>query len=251
MIDYKDYSPYIKFIETFTPQGFEGIDTQHPLVIEMEKMMENTDQFFYLADAVQMKIKFTSRRSIQMLGIPPDELSFYHFMEAVHQDDMQRLNLGRAKLLKIAQELFIAKNGTSILSSNFRFRNVVDGYSSILCQNYLFYTKVPYSTVFFLKVHTNIDWCKKMKNGFHYYLGNDMSYFTFPDDRMLLTGVVFSSREFEIIRLVEQGLSTEKIAGKLFISPYTVNTHRGNILKKSGKAHISDVVYDLQQNGLL
>jgi hypothetical protein len=251
MIDYKDYGPYLKFIETFAPQGFEGIDSDHPLMLELEKMMETNDQFFYIADAVQMKIKFTSRRSTLILGIPPDELSFYHFMEAVHPDDMQRLNLGRARLLKIAQELFIAQKGTAILSTNFRFRNVVDGYSSILCQNYLFYTTVPYKTVFFLKVHTNIDWGKKMKKDFHYYLGNDLNYFKFPDAQMLQTGVVFSGRELEIIRLVEQGLSTEKIAEKLFISPYTVNTHRGNILQKSGKPHISDVIYDLQQQGLL
>ena len=58
-------------------------------------------------------------------------------------------------------------------------------------------------------------------------------------------------REFEIIRLIEAGLSTEQIAEKLFLSVYTVNTHRGNILKKTHKSQISDLIYELKERGVL
>ena len=46
----------------------------------------------------------------------------------------------------------------------------------------------------------------------------------------------FQIREFEIIKLIESGLSSEQIAEKLFMSRYTVNTHRRNILEKTGKS---------------
>ena len=65
------------------------------------------------------------------------------------------------------------------------------------------------------------------------------------------TGIVFSDREFEIIRLIETGLSTEQIAKKIFLSPYTVNTHRGNILKKTSKTNIAELIYDLKERGEL
>ena len=61
-----------------------------------------------------------------------------------------------------------------------------------------------------------------------------MSFFRYPDQKMLQLGNVFTNREFEIIKMIASGMSTEQIAEKLFLSVYTVNTHRGNILKKTG-----------------
>jgi DNA-binding NarL/FixJ family response regulator len=41
-----------------------------------------------------------------------------------------------------------------------------------------------------------------------------------------------SKKETEILSLVAQGLNSESIGKKLFISPTTVNNHRGNIMHK-------------------
>jgi DNA-binding CsgD family transcriptional regulator len=249
--DYQDYNLFFQFIETFLLVGFKGIDPDHPLMLELEEMMENTNQFFYVADIIQMKVIFASKRSIQMIGINPEEVTPYHFMEAAHNDDIQRLNLGRSKIIKLAQEIFIAGKGDILMSTNYRFRNPSGGYSNTLIQGYLFYSLIPYKTVFFFKLHTNIDWYKKIKYGYHYYIGNNLSYFRFPDEELMRTGHVFSNREFEIIRLIESGMSSEQIAEKLFLSPYTVNTHRANILAKTEKPHISDLIYELKESGLL
>ena len=66
-----------------------------------------------------------------------------------------------------------------------------------------------------------------------------------------MTVNIFSNREFEIIKLIQEGLNNEQIAEKLFLSKHTIYTHRNNILNKSGKVHISDVIYDLEEQGLL
>jgi DNA-binding CsgD family transcriptional regulator len=246
-----DYSLFFKFIETFSQQGFQGIDPEHPLILELEKMMQKNDQFFYFGDMLQMKVIYTSKRSIDMIGIPPEEVSPYHFMEATHPDDLDRLSLGRAKLLKMAQDLYIAGKGTGLISTNFQVRNAKGGYSCMLMQNYLYFSEIPYKSVFLIKVHTHVDFCKTINKGFHYYLGNDSSLFRYPDEEIRKLSHPFSSREFEIIKLAELGLNTDQIAEKLFLSPYTVNTHRANILKKTGKAHIYELIYDLKFQGLL
>ena len=44
---------------------------------------------------------------------------------------------------------------------------------------------------------------------------------------------------------------TEQLAEKLFVSTNTVNVHRGNILKKSGKARFTELIYDLRAQGRL
>jgi len=246
-----NYDLFLRFIETYLPVGFNGINSDNPVMIDLEEMMENNNQFFYIADLIQMNVIYTSKRSTQMIGVEPADVTPYYFMEATHPDDIQRLNLGRAKLIKMAQDIFIAGKGSALLSTDLKIRVPDGGYSHFLLQNYLFFASVPYKTVFFLKIHTNIDWCKKIKHGYHYYIGKDLSYFRYPDEEMLQKGNVFSTREFEIIRLIEAGLSTEQIAGKLFLSQYTVNTHRRNILTKTGKKNISDLIYELKERGVL
>ena len=64
-------------------------------------------------------------------------------------------------------------------------------------------------------------------------------------------GMLLSKREFEILQQVEQGLSSEQIAEKLFLSVNTVHTHRCNMLKKTGKESISDLIYSFKERGLM
>jgi DNA-binding CsgD family transcriptional regulator len=186
-----------------------------------------------------------------MLGIKSEDLNAYHFKEATHPDDLKRHELGIVKLLKIAHELFVAKKGEMLISTNFRFRNITGNYSNQLVQCYLFYRAAPLETVYMIDIKTDIDWYKEMKNGYHYYVGNDMSYFRYPDEEMLMEGNIFTDREFEIIRLIESGLISKQIAEKLFVSTYTINTHRRNILDKTGTRNISEVIHNLKEQGLL
>lgn len=251
MTDYHNYSAFHQFIETFSPTGFNGIDSNHPLLLDLELMMERDNQFITIVDIIQMKYLFTSKRSVQMIGFEPEIVTPYHFMEVIHPEDIERLSIGRTKLIKMAQDIFIANKGEAILSTNFRIRNYEGIYANVLFQCYLFYSETPYKTVYLLKVHTNIDWYKKLKKGIYYYSGTDFSHFRFPDNQLFNSSNDFTKREFEIIKLVGQGMSTEQIAVKLFLSPYTINTHRGNILKKSGKRHISELIYELMEQGKL
>jgi len=83
------------------------------------------------------------------------------------------------------------------------------------------------------------------------YLRYDLSFFKYPDQELQMTGNTFSDREFQIIKLIESGMSSDQIAEKLFVRTFTINTHRRNILDKTGKAHISEVIYELKKKGLL
>jgi len=251
LLNSSNYGLFFKFIDTYSHAGFQGIGADDLLVIELEKMMKMNHQFFLVADLIQMKYLYTSERSFQMMGIMPGVLTPYHFFESTHPDDLERHSLGRSQLFKLGHELYEAEKGSALLSTNIRMRNPFGNYSNLLLQLYLFYSTIPYKSVFLIKVHTNIDWCKKMKYGFHYYLGNDLSYFRYPDDELLKISVPFSDREFEIIKLIESGLNSEQIAEKIFLSKHTINTHRKNILSKSGKETISELIYDLKARGVL
>ncbi|WP_168194065.1 DNA-binding response regulator [Pontibacter sp. SGAir0037] len=51
-----------------------------------------------------------------------------------------------------------------------------------------------------------------------------------------------SARELDIIQYLAEGMSSKKIAEKLFISEYTVNTHRRNILRKFDVGTSSELI---------
>jgi DNA-binding CsgD family transcriptional regulator len=214
--------------------------------------MDNNRQLFYITDVIQLDIKFISRGLKSMFGLAPDKITTGFFLTTTHPEDLKRHHLARSKLISVAEELYIKKNGTTIISSNFRGRIPgSDEYADYLYQCFIFYSKIPYESTFLILVITDISKFEKPFKGFHYYIGNDPKMFRFPDKGLLSNGLIFSHTEFRIIELMEQGLSTKEIAGKLFRSPLTINTHRTNIIKKSGKASTYEVIRELKEKGLL
>ena len=249
--DSDSYKLFFDFIECYSPVGFKGIDRNDPLILALEKMMKNNNQFFLIFDMIRMRIDFSSKGSKELLGIDPEDITPYHFKEATHPDDLKRNELGLAKLFTTAHELYVEKKGELLISTNFRFRNFTGNYSNQLVQCYIYYSPLPNDSVYMININTDIDWYKKIKSGFHYYIGDDLSNFRYPDQELLRKGHGFSGREFEIIKMIKAGYDSEQISEKLFLSKHTVNTHRKNILNKAGKTHISDVIYYLEGLGLL
>ena len=62
---------------------------------------------------------------------------------------------------------------------------------------------------------------------------------------------MLSDREVEILVGICQGLSTQEIADRLFISKRTVDKHRANILEKSGCKNTASLVAYAIKNGLV
>jgi DNA-binding CsgD family transcriptional regulator len=246
-----DYNIFFKLIEVYGTKGFAGIDPDDPLMKEAQEIMEKDDQFFYFGDLILFKILYTSERSLDMLGVQPVELSPLKFYQALHPDELQRNVLYKNVLMKTAHNLFLAEKGHVLLSTNFQVKNAKGKYINVLSQFFVYYSEVPYKSVFVFKVHTNIDWYKKHKSGFHYYLGEDMSNFRYPDIELLQITNGFSKREFEILQLIEKGYSSEQVAEKLFLSQLTIKTHRRNIIHKSGKTNITELIFELKEHGLL
>ena len=73
-----------------------------------------------------------------------------------------------------------------------------------------------------------------------YSVGGDIA----EEDRL-------SEREVEILVGICQGLSTQEIADKLYISKRTVDKHRANILEKSGSKNTASLVVYAFKHGLV
>ena len=58
--------------------------------------------------------------------------------------------------------------------------------------------------------------------------------------------VKLTTREIEILRLISDGLTSHQMAEKLFISPRTVETHRANLMKKTGSRNSIELMKKAQ-----
>jgi DNA-binding CsgD family transcriptional regulator len=63
--------------------------------------------------------------------------------------------------------------------------------------------------------------------------------------------VNLTKREIEIIKLIAEGMTSQEMAEKLFISPRTVETHRANLMKKLGVKNAIELVKKAEQLDLL
>lgn len=61
--------------------------------------------------------------------------------------------------------------------------------------------------------------------------------------------VILTRREKDILRLIAEGYSTKEIADRLFLSINTVETHRKNILFKSGLRNMAHLIKWAVENG--
>lgn len=252
MINYKDYYElFHEFIRTYLQDGYQGLNRDDLLIKILDKETRSRRQFFYIGDLLQLKILFASKGTVDIFGIEPEQLDPSVFYTSTHPDDLMRHNLARTKLFKMGQELFISKKDDTYISVQFSMKNKYGTYFPMLVQCYLFYTKIPYESVFGLQVTTDISGFKLPKHGYHYYVGTDPAFFRFPDNELLKIGNVFSDREFEILKCLSEGLASSQIADKLFLSVHTVNKHRQNILLKTGKSSTHELVLELKERGVI
>lgn len=62
---------------------------------------------------------------------------------------------------------------------------------------------------------------------------------------------LLTPREIEIIKLVAQEMTTAQISRQLFLSEHTVETHRKNIVRKTGAKTVIGIVNYAREKGLL
>lgn len=72
----------------------------------------------------------------------------------------------------------------------------------------------------------------------HYFKPNSMF---FPNVQPSLKGL--SAREREILQLLSKGHSSREVSKRLFISSHTVDTHRRNMIKKTGVRNTVELVH--------
>jgi DNA-binding CsgD family transcriptional regulator len=246
-----DYNLFYKLFDLNKAKGFADIDSNDDFIIHLESKMKANKQFVIIGDLLKVSVLHVSSGYNDFYGDVPFEAYPLVNFERTHPDIKNRHSIARSKFFKMAQDMFTNNDGPRYLSTNLVIKNQIGTYIDLMFQCYLVYSELPYRSVFVVIVNTDISEIAKMKHGYHFYAGRDASYFRFPDYGLLMRGNLFTNREYEIINCIAEGLDSEQIANKLFLSKHTVNTHRRNILHKTGNRNTQELVIDLKQKGVI
>jgi len=73
---------------------------------------------------------------------------------------------------------------------------------------------------------------------------------TKPNDKSMATVADLTERELEIAEALSRGLSSDEISAKLFISVFTVNTHRRNAMVKVNAKNTAHLVRKCFEGGV-
>jgi DNA-binding NarL/FixJ family response regulator len=92
-----------------------------------------------------------------------------------------------------------------------------------------------------------------ISGGTSYPISKDLK--TMPDNSLFfdefLKKYQLTKREVQIIRMVCQEKSTKEIAGELFLSDLTINTHRRNIFRKLELKNVAGLINFAKENQIL
>lgn len=100
---------------------------------------------------------------------------------------------------------------------------------------------------------------KEIRSG-EFYMSRNVRIAQVPEkkegvDKVLIDGfqkrLCLSKREQEILRLISRGFTSQNIGNTLFISRYTVETHRKNILRKLNFNSSTELVKFAVEQGLV
>lgn len=244
------YKIFLDFVDAYLPAGFDGIGESDPLMVQVSELLDKNNQFMYLADMLKLQVLYVSPNVKNLMGIHAEQFDPGILFRWTHPEDIARHSISRARMIQLCNDTYINDEGVCcIMSTNMRYRHSDGHYFNCLVQGYVFCAKSPIHTTYALFLNTDIDWFGPIRHGFNHYIGRDMSLFRYPDREVILKGSIFTDREYEILTLLRNGLDSQRIGEKLFISPHTVDTHRRNILKKTGHHSTAELIIDLQERG--
>ncbi|MCF6171084.1 MAG: response regulator transcription factor [Bacteroidales bacterium] len=94
---------------------------------------------------------------------------------------------------------------------------------------------------------------KLVHNGQNYFSPELLPYFTnkFLDNKNDSPELLLTKRELEILQLIAEGYSNAEIADKLFISIRTVDTHKNNLISKTGSKNVVSLLIYAIKNKII
>ncbi len=196
--------------------------------------------YYYILNIPRVEMEYISDSVCTVLGLRDrNEFSAEYIFEMIHPEDKPRFIAYEHQV----KEFFIQLPPEKVLkykvSYDYRLRKPDSQYIWVLMQTVTIQSDETGAVLRVLGVQTNISHIKQdnKPSGLSFLgLDGEPSYYDVEVAMPVLAPAkpLFTLREREVLQLMLDGKSSAEIATLLSISKHTVNTHRKNILSRSG-----------------
>ena len=250
-----NYSLFFDFVRENVPNRFLSVRRDTEVYRQLVRRMERFNQTFHLSDLVRFRIIYADERFGPAIGLPfgtpAENLDPGLTHQSMHPDDRPRHASALSKVMTLGYTTAYGQGRNHFFIRNFRMRDSSGEYHHQLYQSFIFRVPGNPPSAYGLMVITNVDHLIADKPGIYQYLGEEDIYFRYPGKELLDLRIDLTGSELDILELISKGLTTKEIAKTRFSSPLTVNTHRRNIMKKTGYPTIHALIRVLQDRAIL
>jgi len=223
---------------------FTGTIRVHDQVLEL---FDRGNQFFFLADYSSRRMLYVSPNMTNILGYEPGEFVFRLLFEMVHPGDSKAaFDIGK---------MIINRELTYITGGSHRHLVLYMAYR-VLRKNGR-YTRISLTISRHIDPEGGIYEMGVIRDISHVRCGTEVTFSLLGGKQVkelpqyMSGGAMVSRREQEILFFISQGLTSKRIASELNLSQHTVNTHRRNIMRKTGAVSTVDLLLYAASNGII
>lgn len=210
------------------------------------------ESYYFFFSPVTRDIEIHNAAMSTILGYPQEELSIDLLLQIIHPDDYLRFMDFERTVVAFKKSLPIHKLDKYKSQYSYRVRKANDEYIHVLHQSVTIQIDEDGSIIRNLIIHTDISNIKdsnKMSLSFIGLDGEPSFHNVNVQSEYLDKKETLTKREKEILMHFSQCLTTEQIAERLFLSPFTVTTHRKNILRKTNTKNMMEALQYCIQKG--
>ncbi len=214
--------------------------------------------YYYLFDFYHQQIKYIDPSIVNILGLDPESATVDSIKSCIHPEDIDYVAQTEAASLKFMLNQVGKKNLKNYYKTTYCFRfKVVGGNYELFHNESVFLSDEETGRISqVLHIHTNINHLTGVSDYTSSLIAlkdteTAWSVSASKESEGSSLDLHFSKREMEIIKLIALGFKSEEIAASLFISLHTVQSHRKNIIRKSGVKTSSELVSLCVKEGLI
>lgn len=203
------------------------------------------DFYYFIFNPPQNTIEYVGPTIGKVLGYEPEEFTIELMMSIIHPDDLPTFVSFESSIVEFKKGLSPEELLKYKSRYNYRVRKKDGNYIHILQQSITVQSDLEGAVLRNFVIHTDVTYLKSDNEMKLSFIGLDGApSYVDVHSKSTLTPVTstLSKRELEVLVLLASGYNTADIAGKIFLSPHTVSTHRRNIFKKTKTSSIGQLI---------
>ncbi len=195
------------------------------------------EYYYYIFNVKKSVFDFMSNEITRVLGYEPDEVDVPFFLSKIHPDDQPWFLNFENKSAEFFATLSHEQIPNYKVRYDYRIRKKNGNYIRILQQVVTIQIGEDNGLLRTFGVHTDISHIKQQGVPVLSFIGlnGEPSYINVDAKKIFsLEKPFLTAREKEILCLLIEGKTSDEIGRQLFISKLTVDSHRKNLLNKTG-----------------